>query len=74
LPATLPAHASQLYARNIANLLLSIAKDGELGKLDSDEDVQKDDVLREILVTRGGTVVHPRVRSSLGLSAAAQPT
>jgi NAD(P) transhydrogenase subunit alpha len=38
LPATMPAHASQLYARNVAALLQHLAPDGELA-LDWDDEI-----------------------------------
>ena len=38
LPSTMPAHASQLYARNVAALLTHLAPDGEL-TLDFDDEI-----------------------------------
>ena len=61
LAGTVPFHASQLYARNLAAFFLHLVKGGAL-KLDPD-----DEIVRETLVTRGGEVVHPRVRERLGL-------
>src|SRR5688500_4915971 len=55
LPATVPYHASQMYAKNIATLLVHLIKDGQL-HLD-----MNDEITRETLVTRDGKVVHPRV-------------
>jgi len=63
LPATVPYHASQMYARNIATFLKYLIKDGKLA-LD-----RQDEIVRETLVTHAGEVVHPRVRESLGLPA-----
>lgn len=60
LPAALPYHASQMYAKNVTTFLLHIAKDGKI-ELDSD-----DEILRETLLTRGGHVVNPRVLELLG--------
>lgn len=60
LPGTVPTHASQLYGRNLANLLIHLCKDGP-PSFESD-----DDIVREILVTQGGRVAHPRVRELLG--------
>jgi NAD(P) transhydrogenase subunit alpha len=65
LPATVPYHASQMYAKNVSTFLLHLVKDGAL-KLDLE-----DEITRETLVARGGEVVHPRVRALLGLAAAA---
>ncbi|NNF84426.1 MAG: NAD(P)(+) transhydrogenase (Re/Si-specific) subunit alpha, partial [Deltaproteobacteria bacterium] len=63
LPATVPHHASQMYAKNAAALLLHLVKDGNL-LLDSE-----DEITRETLVAHGGDVVHPWVRAALGLPA-----
>jgi H+-translocating NAD(P) transhydrogenase subunit alpha len=46
LPATMPFHASQMYARNIAALLLNVIRDGEIIIDMADE------------VTKGATVAH----------------
>jgi NAD(P) transhydrogenase subunit alpha len=61
LAATVPYHASQMYAKNIANLLLLLDKNSER------EFDLEDEVIRETLVTRGGDVVHPRVRELIGM-------
>jgi H+-translocating NAD(P) transhydrogenase subunit alpha len=61
LPATVPYHASQMYARNMTTLVAHLWKNGVLS-IDQD-----DEITRETLVTRGGDVVHPRVRETLGL-------
>jgi NAD(P) transhydrogenase subunit alpha len=63
LPATVPYHASQMYARNITNFLLNMLKDGEL-HLDLE-----DPITHDTLVTRDGEVVHPQIRELLGLPA-----
>ncbi len=63
LPSTIPYHASQMYARNIATFLKYLIKDGRLSLAPDDE------IVRETLVTHSGEVVHPRVRESLGLPA-----
>ena len=64
LPSTIPYHASQMYARNIATFLLHLIQDGRL-HLDIE-----DEIARETLVARGGEIVHPRVREALGLETA----
>ena len=56
LASSVPYHASQMYARNVATFLLHLVKDGKIA-LDRD-----DEILRESLVTRGGEIVQPRVR------------
>jgi NAD(P) transhydrogenase subunit alpha len=61
LAATVPGHASQMYARNVSAFLLHLIKGGTL-RLDPG-----DEIVRETLLTRDGEVVHPRVRAVLGL-------
>jgi NAD(P) transhydrogenase subunit alpha len=57
LPATVPHHASQMYAKNITTFLKHLlTTDGRLA-LDS-----SDEITRETLITSGGEVVHERVR------------
>jgi NAD(P) transhydrogenase subunit alpha len=60
LAASVPYHASQLYAKNVATFLLHLVKDGRLALAADDE------IARETLVARDGQVVHPRVREALG--------
>jgi NAD(P) transhydrogenase subunit alpha len=64
LPAEVPNHASQLYAKNITAFLQYIVKGG---KIDLDQD---DEIIRETLVTRAGQVTHPRVLAALNPPAA----
>ena len=64
LAAAVPYHASQLYARNLANFVVNLVADGAV-QLDKD-----DEIVRDSMVTRGGEIVHPRVREALGLDAA----
>jgi len=64
VPATVPRHASEMYARNIVTFLKNmITKDGQLN-LDLN-----DEITRETLVARGGEVVHPKVQALLGVNA-----
>jgi len=63
LAASVPYHASQMFARNVANFLALVVKDGAL-KVDT-----ADDIVRETLVAQGGEVVGARVREALGLPA-----
>jgi H+-translocating NAD(P) transhydrogenase subunit alpha len=65
LGSSIPYHASQMYARNIATFLKHLIKDGKL-VLD-----QNDEIVRETLVTHAGDVVHLRVRELMGLPALA---
>lgn len=48
LPATIPTHASQMFSRNVATLLLSMVEEGDL-KLDFE-----DEVVAGCCVTHGG--------------------
>lgn len=59
LPSEIPYHSSQMYARNISNFLTHLLK----VKASTD-----DEIVRETLLTRGGEIVHPRVRQLLGIS------
>jgi H+-translocating NAD(P) transhydrogenase subunit alpha len=56
LPATVPVHASQLYAKNITNLLQYLVKDGEM-KLDF-----ADDIISSTCVTHAGEICNQRIR------------
>ena len=57
LPATVPYHGSQMYAKNVTTFLKHlIGKDGQLAHDLTDE------ITRETLVTHAGEVVHERVR------------
>jgi NAD(P) transhydrogenase subunit alpha len=67
VPATVPTHASLVYAKNVANLLALMLRDGSI-----DLDVD-DDIVRATMVTRDGEIVHSRVREAFGLPAAAAP-
>jgi H+-translocating NAD(P) transhydrogenase subunit alpha len=60
LPATVPYHASQMYAKNITTFLLHLIKDGKVSVNADDE------ITRETLVTRGGEIVHARVKELMG--------
>lgn len=62
LPATVPYHASQMYAKNITTFLLHLVQDGKIA-LD-----REDEIISGTLVARDGEVVHPRVREQLGLA------
>jgi len=55
LPGTVPAHASQMYGKNLANFLLHLYREGCL-RVDL-----ADEITRETLLTQSGEVVHPRV-------------
>ncbi|HME07707.1 MAG TPA: hypothetical protein VKG25_11670, partial [Bryobacteraceae bacterium] len=59
LPSSVPYHASQMYARNVAALLKHLIKDGQLN-IDLN-----DEITRETLVARDGAIVHPKVQQLL---------
>ena len=67
LPATMPAGASQFYARNISSLLLGMVKDGVL-HLDFEDEVTKSTV-----ITHDGAVVSDAVNKLLNPAPAAAP-
>ena len=62
LPSLVPVHASQLYARNVANLLLYMVKDGELALDFTDE------LVRECCVTHAGELVSERAKQLIGVA------
>jgi NAD(P) transhydrogenase subunit alpha len=59
LPATMPVHASQLYARNVTELLRELVKGGALA-LDFD-----DEIVKGACVTHGGEIVSEAVKSAV---------
>jgi H+-translocating NAD(P) transhydrogenase subunit alpha len=63
LAATVPYHASALYARNVSAFLQHLVKEGKL-RLDL-----SDEIIRETLVTHEGEVVNARVREFFSLPA-----
>jgi NAD(P) transhydrogenase subunit alpha len=65
LPSSAPGHASQLYSRNVTNLLRLMVKEGTL-TLDLE-----DEIVRETLLTHDGAVTNARVRDLLGAPALA---
>ncbi len=66
IPSTMALHASQLYAKNITNLLHHLIRDGEL-KLDFE-----DEITRGCCVTHAGQVVNERARQMMEAAAASQ--
>jgi len=59
LPATLPTHASQMYAKNIQTLVDHLVKDGQL-TLDFEDEITKG-----ATITHGGKVVHEATAAAL---------
>lgn len=63
IPATVATHASQMYGRNVENLLQLIVNDEGQLALDFE-----DSIVAETVVAHEGEVPHPRLRDLLGLS------
>ncbi len=61
LPAEVPQHASQMYAKNLATFLLLMTKEGQL-----DIDLN-DEVVRDTLAAKDGQVQNSRLREMLDL-------
>jgi len=64
IPSTMALHASQLYARNISNLLYLLGKPGELSLNFEDE------IIRGCCVTHAGQIVSERACQLMGMTAA----
>ena len=59
-PARIPAAASSLYARNLLTFLTTFwDKEAGMPKLP-----EEDEIVRGVLLTRGGAVVHPQFQNS----------
>ena len=56
LAASVPFHASQLYAKNITTFLAQLVKEG---KFDLN---MEDEIIKETLVTHNGEVVNPKIK------------
>jgi NAD(P) transhydrogenase subunit alpha len=67
VPSTMPLHASQLYARNVANLLLHLVKDGAINLDFADE------ITKGACVTHGGDVVNERAKQMVASHEAEAP-
>ena len=59
LPSLVPTHSSEMYAKNLLNLLIYISKDGVVG-LDLENEIVKG-----ALITHNGNVVHQRIKELL---------
>ena len=59
LPAEMPVHASQMYARTVAAMIGELVKDGELARNFDD------DIFRAVCVAHAGEVTSERVRGML---------
>jgi NAD(P) transhydrogenase subunit alpha len=62
VPSTMPLATSQLYARNVANLLLHLVKDGAI-TLDFEDEITKG-----ACVTHGGEIVNERAKQLVSAS------
>jgi H+-translocating NAD(P) transhydrogenase subunit alpha len=67
LPATVPFHSSQMYAKNILTFLLHLQSEDALSTGAGDE------IVVDTCVTHGGEVVNARVRDALGLEPLTPP-
>jgi NAD(P) transhydrogenase subunit alpha len=65
LASTVPYHASQMYAKNVATFLLYMVKEGKL------QINPQDEIVRETLLTQGGEIVNARLREIYKLPALA---
>lgn len=65
LASTVPYHASQMYAKNVATFLLYMMKEGKL------QINPQDEIIRETLLTQGGEIVSARLREIYKLPALA---
>jgi H+-translocating NAD(P) transhydrogenase subunit alpha len=64
LPSSMPDHASQLYSKNVQNLVeLMVSEEGEL-KLDFE-----DEIIAGACITRDGEIVHEGAREAVGAAA-----
>jgi len=61
LPSSMPDHASQLYAKNIENLVRLMVDDEGALKLDFD-----DEIIAGACITRGGEIVHEGAKKAAG--------
>lgn len=63
VPSTMPVHASQMYSKNLQNLLgVILDKQGVLTLN------MEDDILAGTIITTGGEVVHQGTRQRMGMS------
>jgi len=67
VPSTVPHHASLVYAKNVANFVTLMMKDGAVVP------GADDDVLRDSKVCHGGEIRHNRVRELHGLAPLTPP-
>ncbi len=59
VPSTVSGHASELYAKNLLNLLGLLVKDGQI-HIDLE-----DQILKDSLITHGGAIVNAQIRDKV---------
>jgi NAD(P) transhydrogenase subunit alpha len=59
LPAEIPQHASQMYAKNISTFLLNLVKDKQV------QINMEDEIIRDTLIARDGQIVCARIQQLL---------
>ncbi|MFQ5457192.1 MAG: Re/Si-specific NAD(P)(+) transhydrogenase subunit alpha [Myxococcota bacterium] len=59
VPALVPVHATEMYARNVLNVVLDLLKDGEINF-----DLE-DELVRGALITHKGEILHAPTQSAL---------
>ncbi len=64
LPAHMPEHASQLYARNVLSLLDLIVPKGEEGSAPAIVLDFEDEIVSGSCVARDGEIVHPGAKAA----------
>jgi H+-translocating NAD(P) transhydrogenase subunit alpha len=64
LPASVPYHASQMYAHNVSTFLKHLYKAEEGLQFD-----MEDEITRETLLARGGKIIHPRLLEKIAKEA-----
>jgi NAD(P) transhydrogenase subunit alpha len=65
LAATVPYHASQMYAKNITTFFKNMVKDGAVHLN------MEDEIIRDTMITKGGEIVSPRIKELLAARAGA---
>jgi H+-translocating NAD(P) transhydrogenase subunit alpha len=68
LPATMPASATQMYAKNLQTLIKHLMTDGSVNLDFTDE------ITRGATITHGGQVIHEATAQGLGIEAGEPPT
>ena len=59
LPSEAPYHASQMYAKNIVTFLLNLVKEKQV------QINLEDEIIRDTLISRDGSVVNERIQQLL---------